>query len=139
MADGQGDVLYTIEQDQNGSGYTIVWASLTQNQRFGESYPRLGERSSMWHPDKTLHVQGTYGGAVWKMEGSNFAPTSATDSIVYATVNDQSDNAVSGTTDLMETIVHNPRHIRPILATTTALASVQFRLTVTTGRGQMFD
>ena len=136
-----GDVLYTIEKPQHGPGFTVVWASLTRDQRFGQEYPSAtsGDRSTCWYSDKSMTIAGTFGGAIWTFQGSNDAPTTTTANIVWSTLNDQSDNALSGTAQIAEQVVQNTYYVRPVLASSSMTASVQVRLLVTTARGQHHD
>ncbi len=134
-----GDVLYTIEKPQHGTGYFIVWASLTQDQRLGESYPRSGERSSGWWADKSVHVRGTFGGAPCVIQGSNDEPSTTTSNIVFTTLTDTSDNNLLFTVMGAEQVAQNMYHIRPILPTTNGNTSIQVRMFVTTARGEHHD
>lgn len=60
--------------------------------------------------DKTIQVKGEFGvGGTLIIEGSNDAKTGAT----YATLNDPQGNALSITAAKIETILENPRIIRP--------------------------
>ena len=60
--------------------------------------------------DKTVQVKGTFGsGGTIVIEGSNDAASGA----IYATLNDPQGNALSITAAKIETILENPRILRP--------------------------
>ena len=102
----------------------VIWRGLSATNLDGAPY--AGAR----RPDKTIAVQGTFGGTV-TIQGSNEeVPTT------WYTLNDPQGNPLTFTAARMELIAENTIWIRPLAAV--GVSNVEVYLVAVAARGQPF-
>jgi len=92
-----------------------AWLLLTTTNTTGDAFACAA------FSDRTIQVYGTFGGATITIQGS-------LDGTNWATVNDQSDNALTFTTARMDSVQQLTRFIRPLLSGGDGTTSLNVRL-----------
>ncbi len=89
---------------------------ITYSYTFGTGASNVGAPIAISdYPDKTITIEGTFGGATITLQGSNSAPTA---SKWHALSDVPADNTIIETTTGIFVILENPKFMRPIIGPT---------------------